>query len=161
MVGSDESWDQRAEAAGIEIPPPLPANPLFPGATIDGTTAYTSGIVAVEGPPWKMAYAGTLGDDLDVDAGRESAALAMVCTLANLRGALDGSLDRVDRFLKFTGFVRCRPDFTDPPKVVNGASEILERIFGAERLPARSAIGVASLPGGASVEIEAVVRLRD
>ncbi len=156
-----ESWDERAAAAGIEIPPPLPANPLFPGAVIDGTIAYTSGIVAVEGPPWKMAYAGSVGDDVDVETGKESAALAMVCTLANLRGALDGSLDRVDRFLKIMGFVRCRPEFTDMPQVVNGASEVLKAVFGEDRLPARSAIGVASLPAGASVEIDAVVRLRD
>ena len=160
MAGNDNGWDQRAEAAGIEIPPPLPANPLFPGAVIDGSTAYTSGIVAVEGPPWKLAYAGSVGDDLDVDTAKESAALAMVCTLANLKGALDGSLDRVDRFLKFTGFVRCRPEFPDTPLVVNGASEVLAAIFGDDRLPARSAIGVSSLPSGASVEIEAVVRLR-
>ncbi len=159
-MADDESWDRRAEEAGIVIPPPLPANPLFPGATIDGITAYTSGIVAVEGPPWKMAYAGSVGDDIDVETAKQSAALAMVCTLANLRGALGGSLDRVDRFLKVMGYVRCRPEFTDPPSVINGASEVLARIFGEDRLPARSAIGVAALPGGASVELDAIVRLR-
>ncbi len=161
MAGNDESWDSRAEAAGIEIPPPLPANPLFPQATIDGTTAYTSGIVAVEGPPWKLAYAGSVGDTLDVEMAKQSAALAMVCTLANLKGALGGSLDRVDRFLKLMGFVRCGPAFIDPPGVINGASEVLAKIFGEDRLPARSAIGVAALPGGASVELDAIVRLRD
>jgi enamine deaminase RidA (YjgF/YER057c/UK114 family) len=160
MAGNDESWDRRAEAAGIEIPPPLPAHPLFPGAVIDGTTVYTSGIVAVEGPPWKLAYAGSVGDDIDIETAKQSAALAMVCTLANLKGALGGSLDRVDRFVKVMGFVRCRPEFTDPPAAVNGASEVLAAIFGDDRLPARSAIGVASLPGGASVEIDTVVRLR-
>jgi enamine deaminase RidA (YjgF/YER057c/UK114 family) len=158
---TDISWDQRAAEAGIEIPPPLPANPLFPGAVVDGSTAYTSGIVAVEGPPWKMAYAGSVGDDLDVEDAQKSAALAMRCTLANLKGVLGGSLDRVDRFLKIMGFVRCRPEFGDAPLVVNGASEVLAAIFGADRLPARSAIGVAALPNGASVEIDAVVRLRE
>lgn len=161
MAGDEQSWDERAEAAGIVIPPPLPQNPLFPGAVIDGSTAYTSGIVAVEGPPWKMAYAGSVGDDLDVETAAKSAALAMVCTLANLKGVLGDSLDRVDRFLKITGYVRCRPDFTDPPLVINGASEVLREIFGEDRLPTRSAIGVSSLPGGASVEIEAIVGLRD
>lgn len=161
MATNDESWDARAEAAGIVIPPPLPQNPLFPGVVIDGTTAYTSGIVAVEGPPWKLAYAGSVGDDLDVETAQQSAALAIVCTLANLKGALGGSLDRVDRFLKIMGFVRCRPEFTDMPLVVNGASEVLGAVFGTDRLPARSAIGVSSLPSGASVEIDAVVRLKD
>ena len=86
MAGNDESWDQRAEAAGIEIPPPLPANPLFPGAVIDGTTAYTSGIVAVEGPPWKLAYAGSVGDDLDVDAAKESERPVQDCARVALTG---------------------------------------------------------------------------
>lgn len=159
MAGNDQDWDRRAEEAGIAIPPPLPANPLFPGAVIDGTTVYTSGIVAVEGPPWKLAYAGSVGSELDVETAKRSAALAMVCTLANLKGALGGSLGRVDRFLKVMGYVRCQPAFIEPPQVINGASEILATIFGEDRLPARSAIGVASLPGGASVEIDAVIRL--
>ena len=58
------------------------------------------------------------------------------------------------------GFVRCKPEFGDAPAVINGASEVLAAIFGTDRLPARSAIGVAALPNGASVEIDAVVRLR-
>ncbi|WP_420640399.1 RidA family protein [Candidatus Poriferisocius sp.] len=127
---------------------------------VDGTVVYTSGIVAVEGPPWSMAYAGSVGDEIDLETAQKSAALAMRCTLGNLKGVLGGSLDRVDRFVKVMGFVRCRPEFTDPPLVINGASEVLAAIFGADRLPARSAIGVASLPGGASVEIDAVVRLK-
>ena len=155
------NWDERAAEAGIAIPEPLPAQPLFPGAVVDGSTVYTSGIVAVEGPPWKMAYAGSVGDELSVEDAQKSAALAMVCTLANLKGALGGSLNRVDRFVKLMGFVRCPADFMQAPTVINGASEVLLNIFGPDRLPARSAIGVAALPGGASVEIDAVVRLRD
>ena len=108
-----------------------------------------------------MVYAGSVGDDISVEDAQKSAALAMVCTLANLKGALGGSLNRVDRFVKLMGFVRCQSDFMQAPTVVNGASEVLLNIFGQDRLPARSAIGVAALPGGASVEIDAVVRLRD
>lgn len=159
-MAKEPSWDERAAQAGLEIPPALPVHPLFPSVAFDGTTAYTSGIVAVEGPPWKLAYAGLVGDEIDVETAKKSAALAMMCTLANLKGALGGSLDRVDRFVKLMGFVRCRPDFGDPPLVINGASEVLSSIFGADRLPARSAIGVASLPSGASVELDTVVRLR-
>ena len=160
-MANDPSWDERAEAAGLVIPPALPVHALFPGVAFDGTTAYTSGIVAVEGPPWKLAYAGLVGEDLDVETAKKSAALAMLCTLANLKGALGGSLDRVDRFVKLMGMVRCRPDFGDPPLVINGASEVLLAIFGADRLPARSAVGVAALPSGASVELDTVVKLRN
>lgn len=156
----DPSWDERAEAAGLVIPPPLPVHPMFPSVAIDGNTAYTSGIVAVEGPPWKLAFAGSVGDELDIETAKQSAALAMLCTLANLKGALGGSLDRVERFVKLMGFVRCKPEFKDPPLVINGASEVLVSIFGSELLPARSAIGVAALPSGASVEIDTIVKLR-
>ena len=97
----------------------------------------TSGIVAVEGPPWKMVYAGSVGDEISIEDAQKSAALAMCCTLANLKGALGGSLDRVDRFVKLMGFVRCRPDFMQAPTVINGASEVLLEIFGQDRLPAR------------------------
>ena len=159
-MAKNPSWDERAEAAGLVIPPALPVHPMFPSVAFDGTTAYTSGIVAVEGPPWKLAYAGLVGEELDVEAAKKSAALAMLCTLANLKGALGGSLERVERFVKLMGFVRCRPDFGDAPLVVNGASEVLAAIFGSELLPARSAIGVAALPSGASVELDTVVRLR-
>lgn len=159
-MAEQTSWDRAAEDAGIVIPDPLPLHGLFPGAVIDGKTVYTSGIVAVEGPPLKLAYAGSVGDEIDVETGQQSARQAMLNTLGNLKGALGGSLDGVDRFLKFTGFVRCQPTFRDAPLVVNGASEVLKSIFGEDRLPARSAIGVAALPNQASVEIEAVVRLR-
>jgi enamine deaminase RidA (YjgF/YER057c/UK114 family) len=159
-MADEPSWDARAAEAGLVIPPPLPAHALFPAVAIDGTTAYTSGIVAVDGPPWKLAYAGSVGDDIDIETAHKSAALAMICTLANLKGALGGSLDGIDRFLKIVGYVRCGPDFRDTPLAINGASEVLISIFGADRLPARSAIGVAALPSGASVEIDTVVRLR-
>jgi len=156
---SSDRWERRAAAAGLVIPDALPAHPFFPSVCLAGNVAYTSGIVAVEGPPWKMVYAGSVGDEIDVETAQRSAAQAMLNTLGNLRAALGGSLDRVERFAKFTGFVRCRPDFGDMPMVVNGASEVLKAVFGEDLLPARSAIGVAALPGKASVEIEAVVLL--
>ena len=83
---------------------------------------------------------------------------AMLSTLGNLRGAL-GSLDRIARFLKITGFIRAVPGFVKTPPLMDGASELLRDIFGPDLLPARSAIGVSALPGNASVEIESVVLL--
>jgi enamine deaminase RidA (YjgF/YER057c/UK114 family) len=165
MSGTDETsagrdWDARIAELGIPITEPLPQGGLYSGVVIDGTVAYTSGIVAVEGPPWKLAYAGSVGDELDVDTAKESAALAMRCTLANLRGALGGSLNRVERLLRLTGYVRCLPSFTNPPAVMDGASQVLVDIFGADLLPVRTAVGVAALPGGASVELDTIVKLR-
>lgn len=151
-------WEARVAEAGVELRDPLPAGGLYSPVVVDGSIAYTSGVVAVEGPPLRLAHGGRLGDDLSLEEGQRSAAGAMVSTLSNLRGVL-GSLDRVERFLKVTGFVRVAPDFADMPKVMDGASELLVKIFGEELAPARSAVGVTSLPGGASVEIDAVVKL--
>jgi enamine deaminase RidA (YjgF/YER057c/UK114 family) len=83
----------------------------------------------------------------------------MISTLANLRGAL-GDLNRVERFLKVTGYVRATPDFKDLPKVLDGGSQLLIDIFGDDRRSARTTVGVAALPSGASVELDAIVRIR-
>jgi enamine deaminase RidA (YjgF/YER057c/UK114 family) len=155
-----KSWEARVAELGIRVPDPLPAGALYRSVVVDGGLAFTSGIVAVEGPPLRLAYAGCLGDDLSLEDGQLSARGAMLSTLGNLRGAL-GTLDRIERFVKMTGFVRTAPGFNQMPKVVDGASQLLIEIFGEELLCARTAIGVVSLPGGASVEVDAILRLRD
>ena len=152
-------FDERAAELGITIPDPLPAGGLYSSVVIDGDLAYSAGTVAVEGPPLKLAFAGCLGDDLNVEDGQLSARGAMLSTLGNLRGAL-GDLSRIERFVKLVGYVRATPDFTGPPAVMDGASSLLRDLFGEELLPARTAIGVSSLPGGASVEVDAIVKLR-
>lgn len=153
-------WEKRAADAGIQLPEPLPSGGLYTSVVTAGNVAYTSGVVAVDTEPLRLAWGGRLGDDLSVEDGKQSAAGAMRSTLGNLRGAL-GGLDRIDRFLKVTGFVRVTPEFNQMPAVMDGASELLVQIFGDDRTPARSAVGVASLPGGASVELDAVVLLRE
>lgn len=154
------AWESRIAELGMRLPDPLPAGGLFTSVVIDGNIAYTSGIVAVEGPPLRLAYPGCVGENLSIEDAKLSARGAMISTLGNLRGALE-SLDRIERFCKFTGFVRATPGFDKTPAVVDGASELLIEIFGKELLPARTAIGVSALPGGASVEVDAIVRLSD
>lgn len=151
-------WESRIAELGLNIPDPLPAGGLFTSVVVDGTIAYCSGIVAVEGPPLRLAYAGCVGDDLSVDDGKLSARGAMLSTLGNVRGAI-GTLDRIERFLRLTGYVRAIPGFDKTPAVIDGASELLVEIFGKDLLSARTAIGVSALPGGASVEIDAIVKL--
>jgi len=152
-------WEARIGELGIELLGTLPAGGLYTAVVVDGNIAYTSGIVAVEGPPLHLVYPGCVGDDLDLEQAKLSARGAFLSTLGNLRGAL-GSLDRVDRFLKMAGYVRAVPGFDRTPAVMDGASELLRDIFGADLLPARTAVGVSALPGGASVEIDTIVRLR-
>ena len=151
--------EKRLSELGVTVPDPLPAGGLYTSIVIDGDVVYTSGVVAVEGPPLRLAYAGRLGDDLSLDDGRASARGALLSIIGNLKGAL-GDLDRVERFLRLVGYVRATPEFTDAPKVMDGASELLRDVWGADVLPARTAVGVAALPGGASVEVDAVVKLR-
>ena len=152
-------WEKRIADLGVQLPGPLPAGGVYASVVVDGDLAYTSGIVAVDpGPPLKLAYGGCLGDDLSVEDGQKGARGAMASTLGNLRGAL-GDLNRIERFLKVTGYVRATHDFTDLPKVLDGASELIKEIFGEDRLAARTTVGVTALPGGASVELDTVVRL--
>jgi enamine deaminase RidA (YjgF/YER057c/UK114 family) len=79
--------------------------------------------------------------------------------IAQMKSALNGDLDRVRRIVKLTGFVNCTPDFTDHPKVVNGASDLMVAVFGDAGRHARAAVGAPSLPLGAAVEIDAVVEI--
>jgi enamine deaminase RidA (YjgF/YER057c/UK114 family) len=149
-------WERRIAELGVTLMDPLPAGGLYKSVVISGDEAYTAGVVAVEGPPLKLAFPGCLGDDLDIEQGQQSARQAFISLLSNLRGAL-GTLDRIERFLKLTGYVRSAPSFQQMPKVMDGASQLLIDIFGEPC--ARTAIGVSALPGGASVEIDAIVRL--
>jgi enamine deaminase RidA (YjgF/YER057c/UK114 family) len=152
------NWEARIAELGIQLRDPLPAGGLYTSVVIDGLWAFTSGTVAVEGPPLKLAFPGRLGESLSLEDGQKSAAGALISTLGNLRGAL-GSLDRIERIVKLTGFVRATHDFDKSPSVMDGASELLQQIFGPELVPARSAVGVAALPGGASVELDTIVKL--
>ena len=148
------SYEEKVRQMGLQIPtPPKPVGAYVPWVQT-GKNIYTSGQLPVaEG---KLAYRGKLGQGMTVEEGYEAARLCMLNCLGVLKEAL-GSLDRVARVVKVTGFVNSDASFTDQPKVVNGASELLGQIFGDRGLHARSAVGVSSLPLGAAVEIEMVV----
>ena len=149
-------WERRITELGVELRDPLPAGGLYAAVVVNGNTAYLSGTVAVEGPPLRLAYAGCLGEDLELADGQASARQAFISLLGNLRGAI-GTLDRVERFLRLTGYVRAAPTYTQMPTVIDGASQLMIDIFGEPC--ARTAIGVSALPGGASVELDAIVQL--
>lgn len=154
------SWEQRLTRLGLELPRPLPPAELYAAVAADNHYAFMSGIVAIEGDPPSVAFAGRLGENLTVKDGMLSARRAMLCGLALIRATF-GSLDVIDRFLHLRGYVNATPDFGPSPAVVDGASELLATIFGPERLPARTALGVASLSGNASVELDAVIKLEE
>jgi enamine deaminase RidA (YjgF/YER057c/UK114 family) len=123
---------------------------------IHGDLAFVSGQVSfVDG----KLLTGRLGEDVSLEDGIKAARGCGLMILAQLKAAL-GSLDRVERVVKLGGFVNSTPDFTDQPKVVNGASDLMLEVFGDAGKHARAAVGAPSLPLGVAVEVDAVVALR-
>ena len=147
--------DERLRELGLELPvfPELPFTPrLVPVLEHDGL-AYLSGL----GP---IGVAGVVGADLSVEDGAEAARVTALLALRRIVDAF-GELDRVARWVKVLGFVRSAPGFGEQPAVVNGFTNLVTDVYGEERgLAARSAIGVAELPAGIPVEVEAVLALR-
>ena len=102
---------------------------------------------------------GRLGETVTLEHGQDAAEACALMLLAQIRKAL-GGFDRVERIVKLGVFVNSTPDFTDQPKVANGASELMQAVFGEAGRHARAAVGVAALPLGAAVEVDAIVALR-
>ena len=151
------SADRRLAELGIVLPePPAPLANYVPWR-IGGGLLFLSGV----GPRRAdgSAITGVVGADLSVRQGYEAARLCGVNLLANMRRGL-GSLDRVESVLKVLGMVRATPAFGEQPEVIDGCTDLLVAVFGDAGRPARSAVGMGSLPRGIAVEIEAVVLIR-
>jgi len=149
--------DSRLAQLGIDLPrPAAPVAAYVPGVEAGGML-YLSGQLPFRADG--SLITGQLADEKDVSRGREAAERCGVMLLAQIRAAL-GSLDRVERIVRLGVFVASAPNFTDQPKVANGASELMERVFGEAGRHARSAVGVPVLPLGAAVEIDAVVAVK-
>lgn len=148
--------EQRLKQLNIDLPvAPVPAFQYVP-VTVHERLAFVSGQLPRNGD---QIVTGKLGAEVDLERGREAARLCILQALACLRQHL-GTLDRVERILKLTGFVASAPGFVQQPKVIDAASELLGEVFGEAGRHARSAIGVAELPRGASVEIELIAALK-
>jgi enamine deaminase RidA (YjgF/YER057c/UK114 family) len=148
--------EARLAELGVALPDaPAPAANYVP-AVISGKMLYVSGQLPLSGGA--VTLKGRLGDGVEVEAARDAAKLCAINILAQARATI-GDLDRIARIVKLTGFVASSPDFGDQPKVVNGASDFLVEVLGDKGRHARSAIGVAALPLGAAVEVEAVIEL--
>jgi enamine deaminase RidA (YjgF/YER057c/UK114 family) len=147
----------RLEELGLVLPAvAAPAGAYVP-AVVAGDLVYTAGqLPFVDGA---LARTGLLGADVEVDEAADLAAVAVLNALAAVASVL-GGLDRVTRVVKMTGFVASAPGFTDQPRVINGASQVLVDVFGEHGRHARSAVGVAALPLGSPVEVELVVQFR-
>src|SRR5258708_7920812 len=141
---------------GIELPTAVTPAFQYVPVTIHERLAFVSGQLPRHGD---ALVTGKVGGDVDLEQAREAARLCILQGLACLNQAL-GSLDRIDRILKLTGFVASAPGFNHQPKVIDAASEPLAQLFGEHGRHARSAAGVADLPRTAALEIELSVGLR-
>lgn len=143
----------RLEALGVTLPDaPPPAANYVPFVKV-GQTVYVSGQISVDD---SGMIVGKLGDTMDVETGAAAARQCAISLLAQVRAACDGDIERLLRVVKLTGFVNSTPDFTDQPKVINGASDFLVEALGEAGHHSRSAVSAASLPFGVAVEIEGI-----
>lgn len=151
------SIESRLAELGVTLPAaPAPAANYVP-FVVTGSTAWISGQISQNEAG---LIKGKLGADLDVAEGAAAAQRCALSILAQLKAACGGDLSRVVRAVKLVGFVNSTADFTDQPKVINGASDFLVSVMGDAGRHARSAVSAASLPLGVAVEIEAVFEIR-
>jgi enamine deaminase RidA (YjgF/YER057c/UK114 family) len=150
--------DARLDELGLVLPGPFPPPEPLEAVVVHGSTATTSACLPItdEGAIYET---GILGRDLAPHEGAECAALCALNALALLRSTL-GSLDTVERVLTVRVFMACTDDFVEHGAVADGASRVLEHVFGPAGRHARSAVGVRALAGGAPVAIEVTVALR-
>lgn len=149
--------EERLQELGITLPtPPKPVAAYVP-AVRAGDLVFISG----QGPTrdGKPVWTGRVGADLTLEEGYEAAKLVMINALAVLKQEI-GDLDNVVRIVKVLGWVNSAPDFDQQPMVINGASELLEQVFGERGKHARSAVSAHTLPFGFAVEIEMIVQVK-
>ena len=151
------SIDQRLSELGITLPEPAAPVAAYVPAVEHGGLLHVSGQISF-GEDGNLIL-GRLGEDMNLERGTQAARRCGIMLLAQIKAAL-GSLDRVERIVKLGVFVNSAPSFTDQPKVANGASELMQEVFGEAGRHARSAVGVAVLPLGVAVEVDAVVAVR-
>lgn len=149
------SYTARLAELGITLPKPAAPVASYVPVVVSGGMAYVSGQIAFADG---KVITGTLGADVSLEEGHAAARACGLMILAQLEAA--GLLDSVARVVKLGAFVSSTPDFFDHPKVANGASDLMEQVFGGAGQHARAAVGVAALPLNAAVEVDAIIALK-
>jgi enamine deaminase RidA (YjgF/YER057c/UK114 family) len=146
--------DARLAQLGIALPPAVPPAANYVPWVRSGNLLFIAGQVPVM--DGKDRFAGKLGAGVSIEEGQQAARLCAINVLSQVKGALEGNLDRVVRCVRLTGYVNCTPDFGDQPRVINGASDLMVEVFGEAGRHARAAVGNASLPRNVAVEVDAI-----
>ena len=149
--------EQKLASLGINLP--TPASPIanYVPFVRSGNLLVVSGQLCF-GADGKLAAKGQLGGGVSIEDGQKAARACAINLLAQIKGAL-GDLDKVARVVRLGGFINSAPGFTDGPKVMNGASDLMVEVFGDKGRHARSTVGVSALPADAAVEVEGMFEL--
>ena len=151
-------FEENIKKLDLKIPDlPSPLANYVPYKVSDNTV-YVSG----QGPviDGKIIYSGKVGNEIYQEEGVKAAELCCINIIAALKSSINGDWNRLDSFLKLGGFVNCDNNFTDQPKIINGASDLLVNIFGDKGRHSRFAVGSNSLPLNISVEIDAIIKIK-
>lgn len=152
------SIEAKLKELGLQLPEaPKPVAAYSPAKRVADLLFISGQLPLRDG---QLIYLGKVGAERTQQEGYQAAELCALNALAAAR-SLVGSLDQLDEIVQLRGFVNCTADFGNQPEVVNGASELLVRLFGERGRHARAAVGVSSLPRNATVEVEMVIRVRD
>lgn len=149
--------EARLKTLGVTLPEPAAPVANYVPFVRSGDQVHVSGQVSFS-PDGLIT--GRVGSDIDLEAGQRAARYCAINLIAQMKAACEGDLTRVRRIVKLGGFVNADPGFIDVPKVINGASDLIAEVFGESGRHARSAVGVAVLPLGAAVEVDAIFEIR-
>lgn len=149
---------KRLEDMGVVIPEPAAPVASYVGHVIHNGLVFVSGqLPLLDG---KLSQTGLLGESVSIEEGAAAARVCAINILAQIKVACGGDLDRIEQCIRLGGFVASTPDFTDHPKVINGASDFMGEALGERGAHARAAVGVSALPLNASVEVEATFAIK-
>ncbi len=149
--------DTKLAELGIALPTPAAPIANYVPYIVTGNLVVISGQLPLR--DGAVAYAGKVGQEVDLESAQQAARLCMINILAQLKAACGGNLDRVSRVVRLGGFIAAPPEFTAHPQVMNGASDLAVAVFGDRGRHARSTVGVPSLPANAVVEVEALFEI--
>ena len=151
-------FEENIKQLGMEIPDMPAALANYVPYKVSDSIVYVSGQAPVRNG--ELIYRGKVGEDISIDEGVKAAELCCVNIISALKKSINGDWNRLDGFLKLGGFVNCNNNFYDQPQIINGASDLLVKIFGDQGKHARFAVGSNSLPMNISVEIDAIIKIK-
>jgi enamine deaminase RidA (YjgF/YER057c/UK114 family) len=155
-VKPDFMIEEKLASLNIILPsPPKPAGAYVP-VVITGKLVFVSGQIPIK--DGKVAYLGKVTKDISIEEAQKAAKLCIINALAQIKNEI-GSLDKILKIVRVSGFVNSTPEFTEQPKIINAASDLLFEIFGVKGQHSRIAIGVASLPLNSCVEIDVIAEM--